>query len=534
MPTDSPPAEAATKPRSTDNTRWWTLAMATSATFMLILDVTVVNIALPQLRASLGASFTDMQWVLDAYTITLAAFLLTGGSLADRLGRKRLFAVGLVIFTLASLAAGSAQTILTLQLARGIQGVGAAILFAVAPALIGQEFLGKERGMAFGIFGGIIGLALALGPLIGGVLTGVLSWRWIFLVNVPIGVLVLGLSAVRLRESRAPSAHGIDWLGMIAFSAALALLIIGFLRGEALGWTSPPIMALLGGSIAILIGFVAIQKRLGQRAMLDLSLFQIGTFSAVCVATLISNATSLAAIFLEVTYLQNVLGYSPLAAGVRVLPLTLTLFVVAAMTGPAVNKVSPGILLGASIGLIAAGMGLITLIEPGSSWTSLLPSMIVMGIGMGLFNPPRAAVTIGVVEPSRGGMASGMGETFQQVGVAVGIAGFGALFNHRVVDGFSSSAVASQLGPSAAGFAQAAATGAPASTALDPGTLQLVADASRTAYVHGFTSVMALCGIVCGVGALIAFLFIRRGDLHESALAAAAGADPAAPANAST
>jgi hypothetical protein len=332
-----------------------------------------------------------------------------------------------------------------------------------------------------------------------------------------------------LRESRAPSAHGIDWIGMITFSAALTLLIFGFLRGEAMGWTSTPILGLLGGSAVLLIAFIAVQRRRGERAMLDLSLFRIGTFSAVCVATLISNATSLAALFLEISYLQNVLGYSPLAGGIRVLPLTLTLFVVAAMTGTAVNKVSPGVLLGTSIGLIAIGMGLITFVDPGSSWTALLPSMIVMGIGMGLFNPPRAAVTIGVVEPSRGGMASGMGETFQQVGVAVGIAGFGALFHHRVIDAFSSTAVASQLGPRAAELAQAAVTGARPDVAVDPGIMQQVADASRAAYVHGFTSVAALCGIVCGVGAVIAFLFIRRSDLHESAVSASPEGDQLAP-----
>lgn len=514
------------KPVSRNTTRWWTLAIATSATFMLILDLTVVNVALPQLRNSLGATFTDMQWVLDAYTVTLAALLLTGGSLADRIGRKRMFSIGLAMFTLSSLAAGSAQTILALQIARGVQGTGAAILFAVAPALIGQEFRGKERGLAFGIFGGIVGLALALGPLIGGVLTGALSWRWIFLVNVPIGILVQVLSAMQLHESRDPQRSSVDWTGMIMFSAALALMVIGFLRAEALGWTSTPIVALLGGSVLILIGFVALQRRLGQRAMLDLSLFRIGTFSAVCAATLITNATSMAAMFLGATYLQNVLGYSPFAAGMRLLPMTLVLFVVAAITGPAVNKVSPGILLGTSIGLIAASMGLVTLVEPGSSWTALLPSMVVMGFGIGLFNPPRASVTIGVVDPSRGGMASGMGETFQQVGVAVGIAGFGALFHHRVVDAFSSSPLASQLGADAARLAQAAVAGAPTGVDLDPGTLRQVAEVSRTAYVQGFTSVMVLCAIVCGVGAVIAFLFVRRADLHASALEGAADPTP--------
>lgn len=503
--------------------RRWTLAIASIATFMLMLDVTVVNIALPQLRTSLGATFTDLQWVLNAYTLTLAVFLLTGGSLADRLGRKRVFGSGLVIFILASLAAGAAQNMLMLNIARGIQGVGGAILFAVAPALIGHEFRGKDRGMAFGIFGSIVGLALAFGPLIGGVLTDVLSWRWIFLVNVPIGVLVLTASVLRLRESRDDKQSGIDWPGMLIFTTALTLLVIGFQYGESQDWTSPEILSSFIGGAVLLVVFVVIEHQRGDGAMLDLSLFQNTTFKGISAATLLSNATSLAAIFLVVSYLQNILGYSPLQAGIRLMPLTLILFIVAALTGNLMNNISPGKLVGVSISFIAVGMGLITLVNPDSSWTALLPSMVVMGIGMGIFNPPRAAVSIGVAEPAKAGMAAGVGETFQQIGVVIGIAAFGALFQHRVLEAFTSSSVGIQLGAQTEQFGRATAAGAGAelSRTLPPALAAQVAETARSTFVNGLADVMAICSLVCGLGALIAFSFIRRRDLHESALAPA-------------
>jgi Na+/melibiose symporter-like transporter len=266
--------------------------------------------------------------------------------------------------------------------------------------------------------------------------------------------------------------------------------------------------------------FFVIERGRGERAMLDLSLFRIGTFDGICAATLLSNATSLAAIFLEVSYLQNVLGHTPWEAGLRLLPLTLCLFV-AALTGPLVNKVPPGILVGLSISLIAAGMALITLVDAGSSWTALLPSMVVMGIGMGIFNPPRAAVTVGVAEPAKAGMASGMGETFQQVGVAIGIAAFGALFHARVVAAFASSAVATTLGPQADAIGRAIVAGAgrEISRTQRPELAARIDAAARIAFVRGLDDVMAVCGVVCGIGAVIAFFFIRRSDLHDSATA---------------
>jgi Na+/melibiose symporter-like transporter len=279
--------------------------------------------------------------------------------------------------------------------------------------------------------------------------------------------------------------------------------------------------------LVLLTAFVAVERRLGPAAMFDLSLHRNRTFTGVCVATMLSNATSLAAVFLLVSYVQNVLGYSPWQTGLRFMPMMLTLFVVAAPTGGLLNKVAPGVLIGLSIAFIGAGIWLVALVRPDSSWTALLPSMIVTGIGMGLFNPPRAAVTIGVVEPHRAGMASGMGETFQQVGVAIGVAAFGAIFHARVVHGFVHSGVGRQLGGRAAELAQSVAAGGTAGVTgaarQSPGLTEQILSQARTSFVHGLTSVMVLCALFALLGAVIAAALIRRSDLHESAQDGGAG-----------
>ncbi|WP_232247470.1 MFS transporter [Kitasatospora azatica] len=515
--TAAPPAEA----RSTG--RWWTLGIVSIATFMLMLDLTVVNVALPDLRTSLHADFSALQWVLDAYALTLAAFLLTGGSLADRLGRKRVYTAGFALFTAASLACGAASGILALNIARGVQGVGAAVLFAVGPALIGQEFRGKDRGLAFGVFGGVSGLAIAFGPLIGGALTDGIGWRWIFLVNVPIGLLAMVLGVLRIGESRDPAAHRVDWAGLLVFSAALTLLVLAFLRGEAQGWTSGPILGMFGAAIVLLAVFVQIERSLGEAAMLDLALFRNLTFNGISAATLLANAAGMSAIFLQVSYMQNVLGYSPLATGLRFLPLTLTLFVAAAVTGSLTVKLPPRLLVGTAIALISGGLFLVTLVQPSSGWTALLPSMLATGLGMGMFNPPRASLSIGVAEPAKAGMAAGIGETFQQVGIAIGIAGFGALFQHRVTNAFATSTAGAQLGPQAREAGQAVAAGAGNELAgrLPDPLGGAVRAAAREAFVHGLTDVLIGCGAVAALGAVAGFLLIRTRDLHESALAGA-------------
>src|SRR3954451_5277877 len=242
--------------------KWWTLLAVSVATFMLLLDITVVNTALPSIHDDLGASFTDLQWVIDAYTLSLAALVLTAGVLADRLGRRRVFAAGLAIFTVASLAAGLAPDPTFLNITRAIQGIGGAVMFAVSLALIAQEFEpGRERGAAMGVYGATIGVAVATGPLVGGALTDSLGWESVFYLNVPIGIAAIAMTLAHVRESRDPRAAGIDWAGTITFSTALFTLVLALVRGNQDGWGSPQIVAMLAASVLLLGAFVLIERR---------------------------------------------------------------------------------------------------------------------------------------------------------------------------------------------------------------------------------------------------------------------------------
>src|ERR671924_1753345 len=297
--------------------KWWTLLAVSVATFMLLLDITVVNVALPSIRDDLGASFTDLQWVVDAYALTLAALVLTAGSLADRLGRRRLFAAGLAIFSSASLLCALAPDATFLNLARAVQGIGGAIMFAVSLALIAQEFpAGRERGTAMGIYGATIGVAVAIGPLVGGALTDSLGWESVFYLNVPVGVAALAVTYLKLRESRDPNATRIDWAGVTTFSAALFLLVLALVRGNDEGWGSTLIVSLFAGSAALLASFVAIESRV-REPMLPLGLFKRASFTGVQVAAFAISASAFA-LFLYITlYLQNYLGYTPLETGLR-------------------------------------------------------------------------------------------------------------------------------------------------------------------------------------------------------------------------
>jgi MFS family permease len=218
--------------------KWWTLIAVSIAIFMLLLDITVVNVALPDIQRALHSSFQDLQWVVDAYSLTLAAFLLTAGSVADQIGRRRVFTAGLVVFTASSALCGLSSSALMLNLARGLQGTGGAMMFATSLALIAEAFHGRERGTAFGVFGAVTGGAVAVGPLIGGVITSGIGWEWVFFVNVPIGIGAVALTLTRVQESRDPDATGVDWLGLITFSGSLFLLVFALVRGNASGWGS--------------------------------------------------------------------------------------------------------------------------------------------------------------------------------------------------------------------------------------------------------------------------------------------------------
>src|SRR5215216_4143872 len=345
--------------------KWWTLIAVSVATFMLLLDITVVNVALPSIREDLGASFTDLQWVVDAYALTLATLVLTAGSLADRLGRRRVFAAGLVIFSVASLLCALTPDPTLLSLARALQGIGGAALFAVSLALLAQEFpAGPQRGTAMGLYGATIGMAVAIGPLVGGALTDGLGWRSIFFLILPVGVAALAVTYRKLRESRDPNATGVDWAGVVSFSGALFLLVLALVRGNAEGWGSRLVVSLLAGSTLLLVTFIGIERRVSQ-PMLPLGLFKLPSFTGVQLAAFTMSG-SLLGMFLYLTlYLQNHLGLSPLAAGLRYLPITLLAFFVGPIAGALLSRVPARLLL--SVGLAMTGLGLLLMsgIQPG-------------------------------------------------------------------------------------------------------------------------------------------------------------------------
>jgi EmrB/QacA subfamily drug resistance transporter len=257
--------------------KWWTLVAVALGVFMLLLDITIVNVALPDIERSLHAGLSDLQWVIDAYALSLAAFLLTAGSIGDRVGRRTLFAIGIVVFTLGSLLCGLAGDPTTLALSRVVQGVGGAIMFAVSLALLSTSYPGKERGTAFGVFGAVTGVAVAVGPVLGGAITSALSWRWIFFVNLPVGAITLFVTLRAVAESRDPHPRRLDWIGFVTFSSGLALLVFGLIRSNESGWGSAEVLGSLVAAVLLLLAF-GVAERVQREPMFDLALFRVPTF----------------------------------------------------------------------------------------------------------------------------------------------------------------------------------------------------------------------------------------------------------------
>jgi EmrB/QacA subfamily drug resistance transporter len=499
--------------------KWWTLLVVSVGTFMLLLDITVVNTALPSIQKDLGASFTDVQWVIDAYTLSLAALVLTAGSLADRLGRRAVFATGLGIFAIASLAAGLAPDATFLNLARAVQGIGGAAMFAVSLALVAQEFPpGRERATAMGVYGAAIGVSVAVGPLVGGAVTSGLGWRWVFFVNVPVGVAAIALTFARVRESRDPNATRVDWLGVATFSTALLMLILALVRGNDDGWGSPLIVGLLVGAGLMLAAFIAIERRVAE-PMLPLGLFRRSAFTGVQLAAVAVSA-SLFALFLYLTlYLQNYLGYSPLQAGLRYLPITIAPFLVAPVAVALMGRVPARAIMAIGLAGVGAGLLLMAGLSAQSGWTALLPGFIVAGIGVGLLNPVIADVAVSVVSRDRSGMAAGINDTFRQVAIAVGVAAWGAIFLARGADEISTVAAGT---PAATGdhprtLIEAASGGqlASALARVPHGARELVANATHQGFLSGLNTILVIGGAVALAGALVAGWLVREGDIER-------------------
>jgi EmrB/QacA subfamily drug resistance transporter len=359
------------------------------------------------------------------------------------------------------------------------------MMFATSLALLAQAFEGRERGTAFGVFGAVTGGAVAVGPLIGGVITSGIGWEWIFFVNVPIGIVAVILTLTQVEESRDPQARRVDWIGLVTFSGSLFMLVFALVRGNDVGWGSTQILTLLGGSAVLIVAFV-IAELAQERPMLDLALFRRPAFCGANIVAF-SLSASMFAMFLYLTlYIQNVLGYSPLQAGLRFLPTTLLSFLVAPIAGRLTVRVPMRILLGTGLAFVAAGLYCMTAIDATSGWTTLIPGFVIAGVGVGLVNPPLASAAIGVVPAARSGMASGINSTFRQVGIATGIAALGAIFQHQVA---------------------AYAWGHP----------QLGAALPEASFVSGLNDILRVGFGIAAVGSVLAFVLVRGKDFIASA-----------------
>jgi EmrB/QacA subfamily drug resistance transporter len=502
--------------------KWWTLIVVGAAIFMLLLDISIVTVALPEIQRGLHASFSDVQWVVDAYALTLASLLLTAGSLADRYGRRLLFSIGLVIFTLGSLLCGFAQSPLMLTLSRSAQGVGGAILFSTSLALLANSFRGKDRGVAFGIWGAISGIAVAAGPILGGVITNAINWRGIFLVNVPIGIIALIITLWKVEESKFPLASSPDWWGFLTLTLGLISLVYGLIRASEQGWGDTGVWVCLAFAVVVLVAFFVVELKVSH-PMFDLSLFRIPTFTGGLIAAFAMNGSLFAVFVYLVLYLQDSLGYSALGAGERVLLVSVAQLVTATIAGRLSSHMPVRWLIGPGLILVGIGLLLMTGIVGTTSWTHLALGMTIAGLGAGMVNPPLASTAVGVVRPERSGMASGVNTTFRQIGISVGIAVYGTVFASSLASGLHSSLAPLHLSPTDLNqLVTSVKEGnvAPILRAAPGSARGLIVSGLHSSFASSLDNILIVSGIMALVGGVCSILFIRQKDfVHQGASA---------------
>ncbi len=497
----------------TSSRKWWTLLVVCTAVFMLLLDTTIVAVALPSIAKGLKASFSELQWVINAYSLMLAVLLLSAGAVSDKLGRRHVFALGLAIFTTFSAVCGLAPSAVVLDLARGAQGIGGAMMFATSLALLAQEFPPAERGTAFGIWGATTGTAVAIGPLIGGALTQGLGWQAIFYVNVPIGLLALYLTFTKLANLPGPPSS-LDIPGATTFSVALSAFVFALIRGNDEGWSSPQIVGLLALSAISLVCFLVVEAR-REDPMLDLTLFRKRTFNGASLVAFALQGSAVALIIYITLWFQSILGFTPLQAGLRMLALTALALLLSPVAGRLTARVPPRLLLAAGLAMIGGGILLMTGVDASSSWTALLPGLIVTGAGMGVATSPLASVSVGLVPPWQAGMASGVNSTFRQVGLVVGIAALGALFQTQIRRSLTTALAHTSLASHSAAYATTiAAGGTPRLIGeTQPSLRPVLKHAAAVSVTAGLTEIFIVAGILALIGALAGALLVNKRDL---------------------
>jgi EmrB/QacA subfamily drug resistance transporter len=420
------------------NRKWWTLGAVSFSLFMIMLDNTIVNVALPSIGRGLAMQVSQLEWVVNAYTLTFAVLMLTGGRLADLYGRRLIFEIGLAAFTLSSLACGLASNSETLIAARAFQGAGAALMMPATLSIISAAFPPEERGTAIGIWAGVSGSALAIGPLLGGLLTEHVGWNWIFFVNVPVGAIAFAASFFLIAESRSATAdRNLDLPALVTSAGGLLALTYALIEANKYGWSSNLILGLFAAAAALIGAFVAIEWR-RRRPMLDLHLFANRTFTGANVAALLVSLAMFGIFFFVSLYMQNVLGYSPVHTGLFFLPMTILVVLSAPASGRVTDLIGPRWPIAAGMALLAVALLLFSRLGTHAGFTDMLPGMLVGGLGMGVAMGPMTVAALSAVSVDRSGVASGVLTTSRQVGGTLGIAVMGAIVaaSAGFVDGF--------------------------------------------------------------------------------------------------
>jgi EmrB/QacA subfamily drug resistance transporter len=477
---------------------------------MIMLDNTVVNVALPSIQDDLGATLSGIEWTVNAYTLTFAVLLVTGGRLGDIFGRRKMFLFGVVVFAISSAAIGLAPDQHWLVAGRAVQGVGAAFMMPGTLSIISNTFPPEERGKAIGTWAGVSALALALGPVVGGALTEYVSWRAIFFLNLPVAVGAVAVTLFATRESRDESTdHRVDVPGIALLSLGLTSLVLALVEGNSWGWGSPQIVALLTGAVVGLVGFALLEPRV-REPMVDFTYFRSKTFLGANAVAFVVSFAMLAMFFFIALYMQNSLGYSPVEAGVRFLPSTLMIVLIAPVAGRLSDRIGPRPLIVTGLTLSAIALFLQTRIGADTGYGLLLPSFVIMGVGMALTMSPMSTAAMNAVSPEKAGAASGILSMSRMVGGTFGVAVIGALFQHLA---------RSRLDESLAGLPITAAQrdqlvdnlgsgGGGQLAGVDPATAQQVGAAAKDAFIHALSTGMWLSTGVAAAGAVIALALI--------------------------
>jgi len=501
--------------------KWLPLVAVCLGTFMLLVDVTIVNVALPNMVDSLHASFGSVQWVVDAYALSLAALVLGIGSVADIVGHRAVYIGGLAVFALASFVCGIAPNDGVLIGARAVQGVGAAAMFATTFALLNSNYQGRDRGTAFAMWGAVAGASAAVGPIIGGALTEGLSWRWIFFVNLPVSAVTIGMCVTRLADARAPRRGRVDLVGMGTFTAAAAAATYALIRANERGWSDHLVWILLAAAVVLVVVFLVAEGRIGH-AMLEPALLRNRTFSGVLLAGLLLTFAAFAMFTYTSIWLQSVMGMSPLRAGLTGLPMSVMAFAVSAGIGRFLHGPNPGRIIGIGLLFIGAGGLLGALLTHGTAtWTALIPGYLLVGIGVGLATPTLGSGATAAVPPERGGMAAGAVNTTRQLGFAFGIAVLGGMFSARATTVLTDHHVPS------AGAAARLVAGGQSSVLLahaPAGARAATESAIHAAAVSGVRVTLLVAGIVGIAAGLLVLVMTRPASKSSAALAGAAGA----------